>query len=280
MRVGIGLPATIPKAPAPLLLEWARRADVGPFSCLGCLDRVVYDNYEVMTSLAAAAAVTSRVTLASSIVIAPLRSAALLAKEAASINALSGGRLVLGVGLGAREDDYTATGSPYRGRGSRLTDQLGEMRAVWERAAFGPKPAVEGGRPRLLVGGSGGLAASRAARYGDGFIHNGGPPRAFVRWATEAQAAWQDLGRPGRPELWSMAYFQLGRRSDQGRHYLLDYYAFTGPFAEKIAAGLLTNAASIRGFARDYEAAGCDELILFPTVADIKQLDRLADVLG
>ena len=278
MRVGVGLPATIPRARPSLLVEWARAADRGPFSCLGCLDRVVYDNYEVMTALAAAAAVTDRITLASCIVIAPLRNAALLAKQALSLNALSSGRLVLGVGSGAREDDYRITGVPYRNRGRRLTDQLAVIRSFWERPDIGPRPAGAS-RPRLLVGGSGGLAAGRMARYADGYIHSGGPPRAFLRSAVEARAAWSDLGRPGEPQLWGMAYFQLGRRSADARRYLLDYYAFTGPFAERIAAALLTSPAMIRELIRGYEDAGCDELILFPTVPDLKQLDRLADVL-
>ena len=58
-----------------------------------------------------------------------------------------------------------------------------------------------------------------------------------------------------------------------------DYYAFTGPFAEKIAAGLLTSPQAIAQFIRGYEEAGCDELILFPTVPDLDQLHQLADIL-
>ena len=97
--------------------------------------------------------------------------------------------------------------------------------------------------------------------------------------ASSAQAAWQDLGRPGRPLLWGQGYFALGDE-DNGDAYLRDYYAFTGPFAEKIAAGNLTSPRAIRDLVRGYEEAGCDELILFPTVATAQQLDRLAEVLA
>lgn len=277
MRVGIGLPATVPGVPGRLITDWARRADEGPFSSLAVLDRVVYQNFESMIALAAAAAVTERITVASTIVIAPLRPTALLAKQAASVNALSGGRLVLGVGVGAREDDYLTTGSEYRSRGRRLTEQLVGMRRQWEDESYGP--GQPNGRPLLLVGGSGGLAASRMARYADGAVHGGGPARAFARAAIEARAAWEDAGRPGQPALWGMAYFQLGGPSRIGRKYLGEYYAFTGPFAEKIAAGLLTTPDEIRDFIRSYQDAGCDELILFPTVAEIGQLERLAKVL-
>lgn len=277
MRVGIGLPATIPGADGSLVVEWARRADAGPFSALAALDRVLYDNYEPMVALAAAAAVTQRIALAATIVIAPLRNAAVLAKQAASIHALSHGRFTLGVGLGARRDDYDVTCTPYQGRGPRLTEQIAQIRRTWEASEIGPSCC---GRPKLLVGGGGGLGASRMARYSDGFVHNGGPPRAFYRAATEAKAAWEDLGRPGKPELWSMAYFELRGQSHAGESYLRDYYAFTGPFADRIAAGLLRTPEEMREFSDAYEEAGCDELIFFPAVAEIEQLERLADVLS
>ena len=134
-------------------------------------------------------------------------------------------------------------------------------------------------RPELLVGGNSGAALARMARFADGYAHGGGPPRAFASAATKARAAWTDLGRPGEPALWGQAYFALGDEQ-AGEAYLLDYYAFTGPFAAKIAAGNLTSPRAIRDFVRAYAEAGCDELVLLPTVADPGQLDRLADVLA
>jgi alkanesulfonate monooxygenase SsuD/methylene tetrahydromethanopterin reductase-like flavin-dependent oxidoreductase (luciferase family) len=278
VNVGIGLPNTTPGSTGELMLEWARRADAGPFSSLGVLDRLLYDSFEPMTSLAAAAAVTSRIRLAKMIVIAPLRNAALLGKEAASIDALAGGRLTLGLAVGARLDDYDAAGVEHRGRGERFSTQLAELRDQWEAGAIGPAPAQPRG-PELLVGGSAGPSFERMARYADGYAHGGGPPRAFARAAASACAAWGDLGRPGRPRLWGQAYFALGDE-DAGADYLRDYYAFTGPFADKIAAGNLTSARAIRDFVRGYEEEGCDELVLLPTVSNPDQLDRLAEALG
>src|SRR5260221_5957769 len=110
MRVGVGLPSTLPGADGSLVLEWSRRADAGPFSSLGVLERLVYGSFDPLVALAAVAPLTRRVRLATTIVVSPLRSTALLAKRAATLDALSGGRLVLGVAVGARKEDYDAAG--------------------------------------------------------------------------------------------------------------------------------------------------------------------------
>ena len=104
---------------------------------------------------------------------------------------------------------------------------------------------------------------------------------AFACIADKARAAWFDAGRPSRPQLWAQGYFALGNEHIEaaGTHYLRDYYAFTGPFAERIAAGLLTSPQAVAQFIRGYEEAGCDELVLFPTVPDLDQLEQLADIL-
>lgn len=266
MRVGIGLPNTTPGASGALLPEWARGAERGPFSSLAVLDRLVYDSVEPFAALAAAAAVTSRIQLATMITIGPLRSAALLAKQADAVATLSGGRLTLGLGIGGREDDYEAAGVDHAARGPLLSAQLAYLRAG-ERDY------------EVLVGGASGPAFARMARYADGYAHGGGPPRAFASAAARARAAWSDLGRPGTPRLWGQAYFALGD-PERGDAYLRDYYAFTGPFAERIAAANLTSPRAIKDLVRGYEAEGCDELVLLPTVSDPHELDLLAEVLA
>jgi alkanesulfonate monooxygenase SsuD/methylene tetrahydromethanopterin reductase-like flavin-dependent oxidoreductase (luciferase family) len=275
MNVGVGLPTTTPGADGAMVLEWARRADAGPFSSLAVLDRVVYDCLDPFAALAAAAAATARVRLATMIAIGPLRATALLAKQAASVHALSGRRLTLGLAIGARIEDYEAAGIDHRGRGARLSEQLAYLRGGIDEDRVGP--AREG--IELLVGGASGQAFSRMARYADGYAHGGGPPRAFAGAAARARAAWRDLGRPGRPRLWGQGYFALGD-VERGSAYLRDYYAFTGPFAERVVAANLTSARAIKDFLRGYEEAGCDELVLFPTTADSAELDRLAEVVA
>lgn len=280
MRVGLGLPNGIPGTDGQLLVEWARRADEGPFTSVGVIDRVAYDSHEPMAALTAAAAVTGRVRLVTMAVVGPIRNTVLLAKEAATIDALSGGRLVLGLTVGARTADYDAAGVDHRGRGDRFDEQLAALRDHWEN---GPGPRlVRSGGPELLVGGTSDLAFARVARFADGYVHGGGPPRAFSRAAENARAAWTHAGRPGAPALWGQSYFALGDPGDidRGLDYMRDYYEFTGPFAERIAAGLLTTPQAIAQHLRGYEEAGCDELVLLPAVADPEQADRLADVLS
>ncbi|HLH60258.1 MAG TPA: LLM class flavin-dependent oxidoreductase [Ktedonobacteraceae bacterium] len=280
MQVGVGLPTGVPGTHGQLVIEWAQRADEGPFSSLGVIDRLAYDSYEPLIALAVAAGVTRRVKLATTIVIGLLHNTAMLAKMSATLDTISNGRLVLGLAAGAREEDYIAAGVDYRARGKRLSEQLAALRSLWEDDRLRPAAARPHGPP-ILVGGLSDSGFARMARYTDGYVHGGGPPRAFARAADKVFAAWSDAGRPGRPQLWAQGYFALGDDEviEKGRRYMRDYYAFTGPFAERIAAGLLTTPQAIAQFIRGYEDAGCDELVLFPTVSDLAQLDRLAGVL-
>ena len=278
MRIGIGLPTSTPGATGAGLLEWARRAEDGPFTSLGVVDRVVYDSFDPLVVLTAAAAVTARISLCTMIAISPIRRTAILAKQAASLDALSGGRLVLGLSIGARRDDYEAAGAEYAGRGAQLSRQLAEMRDIWEEGQIGPSPQTKGG-PLLLVGGGSGASFQRAARHADGYVHGGGPPRAFASAADKARAAWVEAGRQGEPAMWGQSYFSLAD-PDAGDAYMRDYYAFTGGFVERIAAGLLTTPEAIKEQIRGYADAGCEELVLLPATSNAEELDRLSEVVG
>ena len=124
MRVGIGLPSAIPGRSPDLVAQWAERAEAAGFSSLGVLDRVNYAAFEPLVTLASAAAVTENIRLVTMVVIGPLHNPVLLARQAASLDALSGGRLTLGLGVGARVDDYEHADVRHRSRGKRLTEQL------------------------------------------------------------------------------------------------------------------------------------------------------------
>jgi alkanesulfonate monooxygenase SsuD/methylene tetrahydromethanopterin reductase-like flavin-dependent oxidoreductase (luciferase family) len=285
MKIGVGLPGNIPWIKSTDLLEWARRADAGPFSSLGIIDRLVYGNYESLIALTGAAAVTRRIRLTTTILLAPLRSPALLAKQAATLDALSGGRLTLGMGVGSREDDFRAAQAGYKNRGKRFDEQIAIMKRIWdgepmsgEVGPIGPAPARKGG-PEILLGGYSPAAVQRAARLADGFITGGVgiPSRAGQTFQAVAKA-WEEAGRPGKPRFVSAVYAAVGEDpAGEGSRYLRDYY---GAFAERIVPGLLTTPQAVVDIIHGFADAGADELILWPTVPELEQLDRLTEIVS
>ncbi|MET0305104.1 MAG: LLM class flavin-dependent oxidoreductase [Solirubrobacterales bacterium] len=280
MDVGVALPNAVPGATGDQMTEWARRAEARGFSTLGTIDRIVYDNYEPLVALAAAAAVTERIGLSTTVLLAPLRTnTALLAKQAHSVNALSDGRLTLGIGLGARDDDYEASGVELRGRGKRLDAMLEEMREIWAGDEVGPKI---GGAPRLIVGGHADPAYARAARLGDGWIAAGSGPDQAREGAEKARAAWRDAGREGEPHIMALVYFSLGERAEEDvRENLMDYYAWLGEdIARMIGDSAAKDGGKVAEYVAAYEGLDCDELVFCPSSADPQQVDLLADAAG
>jgi alkanesulfonate monooxygenase SsuD/methylene tetrahydromethanopterin reductase-like flavin-dependent oxidoreductase (luciferase family) len=280
MDVGIGLPATIPGVQRDQLLEWARRAEARGFSSLGTIDRIVYANYEPLIALAAAAAVTERIRLATTILIAPYRAnAALLAKQASSVDALSGGRLVLGIAVGGREDDYEASEADFHRRGKDFESMLERMGKVWDGESFGTAGEIgPRSRPTVIMGGAADVAFRRAAKYADGWIMGGGAPDQFKEGRAKAEAAWKDAGRDGSPRTMALAYFALGDGAEQAADsYLHDYYGFLGEIADMIASGAATDADTVKQYVQGFADAGCDELVLFPCSPDPEQVDLLAE---
>jgi alkanesulfonate monooxygenase SsuD/methylene tetrahydromethanopterin reductase-like flavin-dependent oxidoreductase (luciferase family) len=242
---------------------------------------VIYDAFDPFTALTAAAAVTTRVKLATNIAIGPIRNTTLLARQTASLHALSNGRLLLGLAIGARQEDYDAVGAHFSSRARRFADQLDTLRALWEEQRVGPQLGRISAPP-IFIGGASDATFARVARYADGYMHGGGPARAFARAADKARAAWEDQGRMGAPLLWGQGYFALGsaEAAETGARYLREYYAFTGPFAEKVAEGLLTTPQAIAQFLSSYADTGCDEVALYPTIPNLEQLDLLVEALS
>lgn len=281
MDVAIGLPNAVPGTTGGQLVEWARRADARGFSSLGTIDRIVYDNYEPLTALAAAAAVTERIGLCTSVLLGPLRvNATELAKQALSLHALSDGRFTLGIGLGGRDDDYAASGVELAGRGRQLDAMLERIKEVWSGDEIGPRTESD---PGLVVGGHADASFARAARFADGWIAAGSGPDQFGEGAGKAKAAWAEAGRDGQqPRTMALAYFALGDRAEEdARNYLTDYYAWLGEqVAEFLVAGAAKDVETVKQYVATYEAAGCDELILIPSSSDPDQVDLLANAVG
>ena len=139
---------------------------------------------------------TERVRLTTAILLAPLRhSGAVLAKQAATLDHFSGGRLVLGVAVGGRQDDAEAAGTDFHRRGREFEAMLREMRRVWDGESFGFAGEIgPRARPTLIIGGGADAAFERVGRHGDGWIFGGGAPDAFRAGLEKAQAAWKAAG--------------------------------------------------------------------------------------
>jgi alkanesulfonate monooxygenase SsuD/methylene tetrahydromethanopterin reductase-like flavin-dependent oxidoreductase (luciferase family) len=285
MDVGVGLPSVIRDVPGETVLEWATEADRAGFSSLATLDRLVYDNYDSLTTLAAAAAVTEQARLTTSILISPLQAnTALFAKQAATIDRLSGGRLVLGIAAGSRPDDFRASGVAMAGRGRRLEAQVAELRAIWsgERRGFagGIGPAI-GAAPPILMGGHSPAALARTARLADGWISGGGGVDMFANGVAALRAAWREAGRPGSPKVVSLTYFALGPRAEElADQYLSDYYGFAPPYAQLVLRNAAVGEAKLKETLTRLADLGCDEVLLAPCGSGLDQLKELRTVVG
>jgi alkanesulfonate monooxygenase SsuD/methylene tetrahydromethanopterin reductase-like flavin-dependent oxidoreductase (luciferase family) len=278
MDIGIGLPNSVLGVERAGIVDWARRAEEAGFASLGTIGRIAYPNYEELISLAAAAAVTERIRLVTDVLLAPLRSnTALLAKQAATLDSLSGGRLVLGLAVGRREDDYEVSGVDLSERGRIFDRQLEELTEYWKGDLVGPPPA-SGDRPRLLIGGEVN-APERAARHADGWTQGGAGPDAFKETAAKVDEAWKAAGREGSPYKMALFYFGLGPSAEEdAREDLGDYYAWLGEeLANMIIESAATDEDAINSYLSAFEGAGADEVICFPVSKDPGQVELLAE---
>jgi alkanesulfonate monooxygenase SsuD/methylene tetrahydromethanopterin reductase-like flavin-dependent oxidoreductase (luciferase family) len=253
---------------------------------LGTIDRLVYDNYEPLVMLSAAAGATSRVRLLTGVLLAPLRNPGVLAKQAASLDAISGGRLTLGVGVGRRPDDYEAAPAEYQQRGRQMSRTLATMRRIWGGEVFregvgpmGPAPVQPGG-PEVLIGAGTPHAVRRVGRFADGFIAAAGNAAAVQDLYSVAEESWDAAGRPGRPRLAGVASYALGPNAEEKvGGYMRHYYAFLGEAADTMARNAISSPEAVKDTIRDMEGIGMDEVVFLPSVAEMDQLERLADII-
>lgn len=287
MRIGLGLPNTVPGTNGPLILEWARLAEERGFDFISTIGRVSYPSYDGLTTLAAVAGVTSSVGLVTNAVLGPTHPDALLAKIAMTVAQLSADRLTLGLGVGARRSDYAAAEREFSLRGKAFDRQLEFLHRAWRGEDLVAGEAVGERRPiappgndiPILIGGHSRQAVRRAVRWAAGWTAGGGNPRRAEPMVHDILSAWNAAGRAGEPRLLGLVYFSTDDRlAGQSDDYLRSYYAYAGDYADIVARAAVRTPDQIRGAVGDFAAIGFTELVFTPTLADLAEVNRLADL--
>jgi alkanesulfonate monooxygenase SsuD/methylene tetrahydromethanopterin reductase-like flavin-dependent oxidoreductase (luciferase family) len=281
VKIGIGIPNQVRNVNAAVIPEWAVKAEQAGFSTVSTVGRLAYPGVMDTVALAAAAGATKTIGLFTNVTLAPTWPGTLFAKEVASIDGVSGGRLTLGIGVGQRPDDFVVEGFGPGDRGRRMDRDLATYRSVWggEPVGGGTNPAVPAGTRQvpLLFGAGSPAALKRMAEQGEGYVAPSVPAAMAGQTFDMARAAWREAGREGEPRLVAIAYFAIAD-VDKGRANVADYYAGSGPFVDIAVNGVRTTAAEITEAVKEFEALGAEELILNPTSDDIDEISRLADL--
>lgn len=275
------------------LLAWCRGIDEGPWSSLAVPERVTFTSHALTVQLSAAAALTERVRLWTTLIVLPAHDAVQTAKDMASVDRLSNGRLTVGVGVGGREQDYRAIGGDFSRRWQRMDDQVAEMRRIWAQEPpfdgaepVGPPPVQEGGPP-FVAGVVGPKATARAARWAVGVDD----PSSIIAVDAEALAgqrqkvvdAWKEAGRSEAPHFSASLWYALGPDAKQQLgDYVFEYMKiFDEGYARQLAESAPVHSpAALREAMDAAREAGCDEFFLVPTTADPAELDRTREALG
>lgn len=286
------LPTMLPHGRSEVL-AWCRAVDEGPWSSLAVPERITYPSHSLTVQLAAAAALTERVRLWTTIVILPAHPPVQVAKDLASVDRLCDGRLTVGVGVGGREHDYRAVDVSFQRRWQRMDEQVGVMRSIWRGEPpfpgadpVGPPPLQEGGPP-FVAGAMGPKSLARAARWAAGVSDastvTGVDGAALSGVVERVRTAWKDAGRAESPHISTALWYALGPDAESRlKGYVSDYMRIFGSeVADMMAGAALTHTPdALREGVAAAEAAGCDEMFLVPTTTDPAELDRTRDALG
>jgi probable F420-dependent oxidoreductase len=226
MKLGICVPHYGRPIEVDRMLAVVRHAEEAGLDSVWVTDHVVVprdvdviyreDMLDPLAMLPWLAGVTERVALGTSVVILPYRSPIPLAKLLASVDVLSGGRLIVGAAIGWMEGEFSALNVPFKERVSRSEEALTLMRALWTQARpeletarhrlsgvqVSPMP-LQKPRPPIWIGGGSEGAFRRVARLGDGWHATAATPETFRQGKSAVTRFWREAGREGEPE-WSM----------------------------------------------------------------------------
>ena len=291
MDVGVALPTMAPGYGPGTTVDWSRGIDAGPFSSVSAGERITFDNPEIATTLAAAAAVTERVEVIANIWILPMHPPALVAKQVATLDHLASGRFTLGVGVGGRGHDYRAAEAAYERRHARLDECVAAVRRLLAgdppfpgADPVGPPPVRPGGVP-IVASPMGPRSMARAAAWADGITgFSVAGKAAEMRTTNElADRVFAEAGRPP-PRKLSGCFYVVGVEDPLAtlRSFAARYLAIFGEdFATAMAEECwVATPDDLRRVLDDAEGAGVDELVLVPGTVDARCLDVTAEVVA
>ena len=292
MKIGICLPYMKAGLTREDYLAWFKAVDDGPFHSLSCGERIHGPTYDMRIVLAAAAMATTRVEITPTLYVLPMHSATRVAKEVATLDILSGGRVKkMAVGYGGREKDYLAVGARFQGRYGRMDRQVEALRKVWSGGEIvegggmiGPTPTTPTG-PLLLAGAMGPQSIERCSHWADGLYawSGNGEEEELARTFSLADAAWEKAGRERKPYRLGGFWYTLADNGQQKLYdYVYEYLAIAGTeIATMMAESVHRSSPDTVAAALDNaEAAGCEELFMVPATAELAEIDRLSELLA
>ena len=271
--------------------QWAlaRRVEEIGFESIWTGDHVSFHGpiYESLTLLASYASITSRVKLGTAVYLLALRHPTIAAKMTSTLDALCGGRLIFGVGVGGENPkEFEASGVPHKERGARVSEGVEVVRALWtqspatfrgqftsfEAVSLDPKPVQPGGPP-IWFGGRSDAALARAGRLGQGWVSYVVTPERYRQSLQKIEAAAQAAGRSldgfARAHL---TFITVGRDFETARDAWVQrlsrrYNQDFAPLAERY--GVIGTPAQCIERLQRFAEAGCDYFLL-NAIGDVK----------
>ncbi|MHB8566162.1 MAG: LLM class flavin-dependent oxidoreductase [Nitrososphaerales archaeon] len=292
---GLLLPTTlVPAATLNELDAFIRAAEDLGYHSLWTLERILHPNpvLDSLTTLTHAAAITKRIGIGTSVLLAVFRNPIVLAKQLSTMDYLSNGRVTAGLSVGGRDWEFAATGLATKSRGVHLTETVKIMRALWTEPSVTyagkwlnlkdvkmfPKP-VQKPIP-ILIGGNTDPAIARAGRIGDGYLMTaGGTPESFKKtWSKVVAAAEQHNKNPSSLDAVKLvytytsndparAYDTLKKWADS--YYMSDYDAKTNC--------IFGTPEQCIDLIQKYIDAGVKTFILGPPTTDVAQIQEIKD---
>lgn len=290
MKIGLCFPYTQEDLSRDLMLEWFRRVDEGPFSALSCGERLVGSSVDMMATLAAAAAVTHSVRIVPTLYVLPMHPAIKVAKHAATLDLISGGRTTITVGIGGRVQDYRCMEKEPVRRYAKMDEQVAEIRRIWagEPPFEGAEPVgprvVQAGGPPILAGVMGPKAVARAARWADGVYSwsGNGSAREMKGQQARVLSEWEAAGRTEAPQRIGGFWYSLAPNADEKlKAYVRKYVGFQGDDIARAYAATIDRSTpdAVNASLDAYEELGLDECWLNSATAELAEIDGLLEVL-